>query len=141
MFEYNQQESRINSFRHPFTLPKKEHIGNLNLEYESLLKIKAEAYDLVCNGEEIASGSLRIYKRELQERIFEILGFKKEEMEKYFGYFLKALDFAAPPCGGIGLGIERMIAIFLGLKSIKETIAFPKNADGSCSLTGAPNYL
>jgi aspartyl-tRNA synthetase len=96
---------------------------------------------LVCNGEELASGSLRIYQRTLQEKVFEVLGFDKKDSEKHFGYFLKALEFAAPPHGGIGLGIERMLAVFLNLKSLKETIAFPKNIDGTCSLTGTPNFI
>jgi aspartyl-tRNA synthetase len=105
------------------------------------LSIKSESYDLVCNGEEFASGSLRIHERKLQEEVFKILGFDKEQIEKYFGYFMEALEYAAPPHGGIGLGIERMIASFLELKSIKETIAFPKNIDGTCSLTGTPDYI
>lgn len=142
LFEYSEEKNKIVSLRHPFTLPKEEYISKIMSEKPfDFLSIKSEAYDLVCNGEEIASGSLRIYQRQLQEKIFEILGFSKEEMEKHFGYFLKALEFAAPPHGGIGMGIERMLAIFLNLKSLKETIAFPKNIDGTCSLTGAPNLL
>lgn len=122
-------------------MPKAEQVNKLFETECDLSQILTDSYDLVCNGEELASGSLRIYKRDLQERVFELLGFSKEQAEKHFGYFLKALGFAAPPHGGIGIGIERMLTVFLGLKSLKETIAFPKNIDGTCSLTGAPNDL
>jgi len=84
---------------------------------------------------------MRIHQRELQEKALEILGYSEEEQEKHFGYFLQALEFAAPPHGGFGLGIDRLLAIILNLKNLKEIIAFPKNIDGSCSLTGTPNYL
>ncbi|CAJ0649488.1 15714_t:CDS:2 [Entrophospora sp. SA101] len=104
-------------------------------------KVICEAFDLVCNGEEVSSGSLRIYQRKLQEKVFAILGYDQQKQEKYFGYFLQALEFAAPPHGGFGLGIDRLLAIILNLKSLKGIIAFPKNIDGSCSLTGTPNYL
>ncbi len=123
-------------------MPRKDDIPKLSSGINShLFLVKGHAYDLVCNGEELASGSLRIFKRDLQEKIFKILGFNKQETEEYFGYFLKALEFAAPPHGGVAFGIERMLAVFLGLKNLKEAIAFPKNVDGSCPLTGAPNKL
>lgn len=141
LFEYSKEEKKIIALRHPFTLPKEKYIEKIINEKIDPLSIKTESYDLVCNGEEFASGSLRIYKRDLQEKIFEILGFNKEESENHFGYFLKALEFAAPPHGGIGLGIERMLVTFLNLKNLKETIAFPKNIDGTCSLTGTPNLI
>jgi aspartyl-tRNA synthetase len=97
-----------------------------------------EAFDLVLNGEEILSGSVRIHQAKLQAKVLEILGYSPEEREKNFGYFLHALEFAAPPHGGIGLGIDRLLATILQIKSLKELIAFPKNIDGSCSLTGTP---
>ncbi|CAG8655230.1 6652_t:CDS:2 [Racocetra fulgida] len=101
----------------------------------------SEAVDLVCNGEEILSGGLRIYQRQLQEKMLEILGYEPQERGENFGYFLQALEFAAPPHGGIGLGIDRLLSIILQTNSLKELIAFPKNIDGSCSLTGAPNFI
>jgi aspartyl-tRNA synthetase len=104
-------------------------------------EVICEAYDLVLNGEEVLSGSIRIYQRNLQEKVLEILGYNKERQEKNFGYFLQALEFAAPPHGGIGLGIDRLLAIILNTNNLKELIAFPKNIDGNCSLTGAPNPL
>ena len=127
--------------RHPFTLPKKKYIKPLLSNKIKPEKVICEAFDLVCNGEEVLSGSLRIYQRKLQEKIFVILGYDQQKREQYFGYFLQALEFAAPPHGGFGLGIDRLLAIILNLKSLKEIIAFPKNIDGSCSLTGTPNYL
>jgi len=122
-------------------LPKKKYIKPLLSNKIKPEKIICEAFDLVCNGEEVLSGSLRIYQRKLQEKVFAILGYDQQKQEQYFGYFLQALEFAAPPHGGFGLGIDRLLAIILNLKSLKEIIAFPKNIDGSCSLTGTPNYL
>ncbi len=84
---------------------------------------------------------MRIYERELQEKVLETLGFDKVKQKKHFGYFLEALKYGAPPCGGIGLGIERLLATILEVKNLKELIAFPKNIDGTCSLTGTPNFL
>lgn len=84
---------------------------------------------------------MRIYTRELQEKVLEVLGYNSAEREKHFSYFLEALEFAAPLHGGIGLGIDRLLAVICQVKNLKELIAFPKNIDGSCSLTGTPNYL
>ncbi|CAG8744602.1 34823_t:CDS:2, partial [Racocetra persica] len=108
---------------------------------QAIEKYGTDKPDLLCNGEEVLSGGLRIYQRELQAKVFTILGYSPQKQEKYFGYFLQALEFAAPPHGGFGLGIDRLLAIILNLKSLKEVIAFPKNIDGSCSLTGTPNYF
>jgi len=104
-------------------------------------KVICEAFDLVLNGEEILSGSIRIHQAELQSKVLEILGYNKKEQKKIFGYFLQALEFAAPPHGGIGLGIDRLLAVILNTNNLKELIAFPKNIDGTCSLTGAPNFV
>ena len=99
-----------------------------------LEKVKGEALDLVCNGEEILSGSLRIYQRDLQAKVLNLLGYSSAEQEEHFGYFLQALEFAAPPHGGFGMGIDRLLAVILGTKNLKELIAFPKNVDGLCPL-------
>ena len=100
-----------------------------------------EAFDLVCNGEEILSGSVRIHQHDLQKKVLEILGYNKKEQGESFGYFLQALEFAAPPHGGIGMGIDRLLAVILNTNNLKELIAFPKNIDGTCSLTGTPNSI
>ena len=96
---------------------------------------------MVLNGEEILSGSVRIHQVELQSKVLEVLGYNKEKRKENFGYFLQALEFAAPPHGGIGLGIDRLLATILQVKSLKELIAFPKNIDGTCSLTGTPDLI
>lgn len=128
-------------FRHPFTIPQKRYIKPLLNNKIKPEKVICEAFDLVLNGEEMLSGSVRIHQPELQAKVLEILGYNKEEREKNFGYFLQALEFAAPPHGGMGLGIDRLLATILQVKSLKELIAFPKNIDGSCSLTGTPNLV
>jgi aspartyl-tRNA synthetase len=141
LFEYSKEKGKYESFRHPFTLPKKKFIKEFLNSKIKPDEIICEAFDLVCNGEEVLSGSLRIYQRDLQEKVLETLGYDKQKMEKEFGYFLEALEFAAPPHGGAGLGIDRILSIIMKSVNLKELIAFPKNIDGTCSLTGAPNYL
>ncbi|WNE41033.1 MAG: Aspartate--tRNA(Asp/Asn) ligase [Mycoplasmataceae bacterium] len=141
LFEYNQEAKKYEPFRHPFTTPQKKYIKPLLKGKIKPEQIICDAFDLICNGEEILSGSCRIYQRELQEKVLKILGYNQEERENNFGYFLQALEFAAPPHGGFGLGIDRLLAIMLKANNLKELIAFPKNIDGTCSLTGAPNFL
>jgi len=141
LFEYNQETKKYESARHPFTIPQEKYIKPLLNNKIKPEEVICEAFDLVCNGEEILSGSIRIHQAELQSKVLEIIGYNKEEQKKNFGYFLQALEFAAPPHGGIGLGIDRLLATILKVKSLKELIAFPKNIDGTCSLTGAPNLV
>lgn len=140
-FKYNQENKKYEAIRHPFTLPEKKYIKPLLKNRIKPEKVLCEAFDLVCNGEELLSGSLRIYQRNLQEKILEVLGFTEKEQKKHFDYFLKALEYAAPPHGGFGLGIDRLMSIFLNTPNLKELIAFPKNIDGTCPLTKTPNYL
>ncbi|MCE8159297.1 MAG: hypothetical protein I3270_01855 [Candidatus Moeniiplasma glomeromycotorum] len=134
LFEYNSESKKYESLRHPFTAPQVEFITPLLNNEVELAKVKGEAFDLVCNGEEILSGSLRIYQRDLQAKVLSILGYSSTEQEKHFGFFLQALEFAAPPHGGFGMGIDRLLAVILGTKNLKELIAFPKNMDGICPL-------
>ena len=141
LFEYNQETKKYETARHPFTIPQKKYIRPLLNGKIKPEKIICEAFDLVCNGEEILSGGLRIHQSELQAKILEILGYNQKEREENFGYFLQALEFAAPPHGGIGMGIDRLLAIILNTNNLKELIAFPKNIDGTCSLTGTPDFL
>lgn len=135
LFEYSEEEKKIVSMHHPFTSPKDE---DLNILEKQPLKVKAKAYDLVLNGEEVGGGSIRIHNFELQNKIFKILGLKKEEQEKKFGFLLDALKFA-PPHGGIALGLDRIIAIATGNKSIRDVIAFPKTKDGRDLMLHAPS--
>lgn len=138
LFKWNEEEKRWESEHHPFTAPDledwKKHKASGALD-----KIRSRAYDLVMNGNEIASGSIRIHKKELQQEIFETIGLDKEEIQKRFGFLLKAFQFGAPPHGGIALGIDRVITILLGLDSIREVIAFPKNQKAACPMTSAPS--
>jgi len=141
LFEYNQETKKYETARHPFTTPQKKYIRPLLSGKVKLEKVICEAFDLVCNGEEILSGGLRIHQHELQKKVLEILGYNQQEQAENFGYFLQALEFAAPPHGGFGMGIDRLLAIILNTNNLKELIAFPKNIDGTCSLTGTPNFL
>ncbi|MGQ9477078.1 MAG: aspartate--tRNA ligase [Candidatus Bipolaricaulia bacterium] len=134
LFELDEQGA-ITSTHHPFTMPKAE---DLDLLEKEPLAVRADAYDLVLNGEEIAGGSIRIHRRDLQSRIFKILGLSEVEAEEKFGFFLKALEYGAPPHGGIAFGLDRLIMLMAGAESIREVIAFPKTLTAYCPLTGAP---
>ena len=126
---------RIASEHHPFTSP---HPDDIPLLESDPLKVRARSYDLVINGVEIASGSIRIHRRDLQERIFALLGLSEAEAREKFGFLLRALEYGAPPHGGIAFGLDRLVMMLAGESSIREVIAFPKTATGSCPLTGAP---
>ncbi len=132
-------ENGVTSSHHPFTVPDRTDFDPANIE--ELLNLKSRAYDLVMNGEELGGGSIRINDRELQNRIFQALGLSDEDVEEKFGFFLRALEYGAPPHGGIALGIDRVIAMILGTSSIREVIAFPKNRSAFCPLTQAPSAV
>ena len=137
LFEWNDDSRRWDSTHHPFTAPA---LGcEKMLDGEDLSAIPSRAYDLVCNGSELASGSIRIYQRVLQERIFGILGYSPEQVADRFGHILEAFDYGAPPHGGIAPGIDRLVAILAGAESLREVIAFPKTQSGSDLLFGAPS--
>lgn len=138
LFEKSETEGKIVSSHHPFTRPCEEDVALLD---KDPLKVKAIAYDLVLNGSEIGGGSIRIFERELQEKIFNILGVKKEDIKERFGHMLEAFRFSPPPHGGIALGMDRLMSILLGEESIRETIAFPKTGDATDPLTGAPTEI
>ncbi|MCS7200218.1 MAG: aspartate--tRNA ligase [Caldimicrobium sp.] len=138
LFERDENENRLYSVHHPFTHPKVEDLELLDTDP---LKVRSRAYDIVLNGVEVGGGSIRVHRRDLQEKIFHILGISKEEAEEKFGFLLQALDFGAPPHGGIAFGLDRLIMLMLGKKSIREVIAFPKTQRGQCLLTGAPSSV
>ncbi len=137
LFKYNQEEKRWDSEHHPFTSVKPDDLEAFNKG--DLAKVRARSYDLVLNGNEIGSGSVRIHNREMQQKIFDILGLKAEEADKRFGFLLKAFQFGAPPHCGVAYGVDRLVAILSGLDSIRDTIAFPKTQKGNCPLTAAPS--
>jgi len=141
LFEYSETEKRWMSNHHPFTAPH----GNLDDIEERFIKdpksIKAQAYDFVLNGTEIGGGSIRIHRMDVQKKIFKILGFSEDEAKRRFGFLLEALEYGAPPHGGIALGLDRFVAILAGMKSIRDVIAFPKTQSALCPLTGAPDVV
>jgi len=139
LFEYNDLEKRWQSCHHPFTSPREDGISDL--DKGDLSKVRARSYDLIFNGAEIASGSIRIHSSSLQEKIFQILGISKEEAEKKFGFLLRSFKYGVPPHGGIAFGLDRMYAIISGSESIRDVIAFPKTQKGSCLLSDAPSYV
>ena len=140
LFNWDEAQQRWDSSHHPFTSPKDEHIAMLD-GGDRLGDIKSNAYDLVCNGNELASGSIRIHRRDLQEKIFKVLGYSSEEVEARFGHLLRAFEFGAPPHGGIAPGIDRFVAILAGAASIRDVIAFPKTQSGADLLFGAPDAV
>ena len=139
LFEWDQNQTRWDSSHHPFTAPADG--AEQLLETNDLGSIDSKAYDLVCNGSELASGSIRIHRRELQEKIFKILGYTQEQVEERFGHLLEAFQYGAPPHGGIAPGIDRLVAILTGSESIRDVIAFPKTQSGADLLFGAPSKV
>ncbi len=137
LFKYNEQEQKWDSEHHPFTACAEEDAGLLDTD--DLGKIRARSYDLVINGSEIASGSVRIHSRETQEKIFKIIGLDPEEANKRFGFLLEAFKYGAPPHGGIAFGLDRFTTLFTGSQSIRDVIAFPKTQKGLCLMTEAPS--
>ena len=136
LFERNEEADRWDSSHHPFTSPADGQ--EAELDGDDLGAIKSKAYDLVCNGSELASGSIRIHNRQLQEKIFSILGHQEEEILARFGQILEAFEYGAPPHGGIAPGIDRLVAILCGSPSIRDVIAFPKTQRGTDLLFDAP---
>jgi aspartyl-tRNA synthetase len=136
LFEYNEELQRWQSCHHPFTSPRQEDIPYLD---KDLSRVYARSYDLVLNGEEIASGSIRIHSSDLQQKIFGILGISEEEAQNKFGFLLRAFKYGVPPHGGIAFGLDRLCAIISGSESIRDVIAFPKTQKGVCPLSGAPS--
>ncbi|NLA78938.1 MAG: aspartate--tRNA ligase [Erysipelothrix sp.] len=138
MFEYVASEERLVARHHPFTSPQSQYVDSLR---SKPLEALANAYDLVCNGFEIAGGSQRIYDPELQKEVFELIGFSQADIEKRFGFFVEAFDYGTPPHGGIAFGLDRLAMVLTHAESLRDVIAFPKNAAARCPLTGAPSTI
>lgn len=138
LVERNEEENCWQAAHHPFTSPRQEDIELLDSD---LSRVKARAYDLVFNGQEIASGSIRIHDAALQKKIFKVLGINGKEAEEKFGFLLRAFNYGAPPHGGIAFGLDRLYAIISGSSSIREVIAFPKTQRGICPLSDAPSAV
>lgn len=142
LFKYNEEENRFEGEHHIFTMPRDEHLFLLDSkDRESIESIRANCYDLVLNGNEIGSGSLRIYKSEIQQKIFDIIGLSEEESKEKFGFMIEAFKYGAPPHGGIAFGYDRIIAILRGLKSIRDVIAFPKTVSAVSLMDNCPSYV
>lgn len=141
LFQWNEEDKRWDSEHHPFTQPNAEDWAKLKNNEITPDKVRSRAYDLVLNGNEIASGSIRIHNDVQQSEIFQRIGLDEKEVQTRFGFLLGALKFGAPPHGGVALGIDRIITILLGLESIREVIAFPKNAKAVCPMTEAPSVV
>ena len=138
MFEWDEGEKRWASLHHPFTSPKEEHLELMTSDPGAC---HSRAYDMVLNGTELGGGSMRIYRQEVQSRVFELLGISEQEAEDKFGFLLNALKYGCPPHGGLAFGLDRLVMLMAGAQSIREVMAFPKTQTASCLLTRAPSEV
>jgi aspartyl-tRNA synthetase len=138
LFHYNDEEARWESEHHPFTSVHPDDIKLLEAR-EDLGRVRSRSYDLVLNGTEMGSGSIRIHDRKLQELIFKMIGIGDEEARMRFGFLLDAFRYGAPPHGGVAFGLDRLMTFLIGCDSIRDVIAFPKTQKAVCPMTGAPS--
>ena len=138
LFEWNEDDSRWDATHHAFCMPKDGYLDYLDTDPG---KIIAQSYDLICNGLEMASGSIRVHQRSIQEKIFEALGYSKDDVAERFAQILDAFEYGAPPHGGIAPGIDRLVMVLLGRTSIRDVIAFPKTQSQQDPLFGAPSVV
>ena len=138
LLEYSEEEERYVAMHHPFTMMMEEDMELLDTNPG---KVRAKAYDIVLNGTELGGGSVRIYQEDIQEKMFELLGFTKEEAHERFGFLLDAFRYGVPPHAGLAYGLDRLIMLMAGTESIRDVIAFPKVKDASCLMTEAPNVV
>ncbi len=137
-FEYSEEEGRYVAMHHPFTMPYPEDLEYLETDPE---RVRAQAYDVVLNGVELGSGSVRIHDRSVQKKMFKALGFTKEQTEERFGFMINAFRYGTPPHAGFAFGLDRLVMLMLGAESLRDVIAFPKTKDASCLMTEAPNVV
>ena len=138
LLEWNEEQNRYTAMHHPFTMPMEEDIPLLDTEPG---KVRAKAYDIVLNGTEIGGGSVRIYQNDIQEKMFEALGFTKEDAYERFGFLLNAFKYGVPPHAGLAYGLDRLVMLITKQDSIRDVIAFPKVKDASCLMSDAPNVV
>ncbi|MDD2418255.1 MAG: aspartate--tRNA ligase [Oscillospiraceae bacterium] len=137
-FEYSEEEGRYLATHHPFTMPYPEDVQYLISDPG---RVRAQAYDVVLNGVELGSGSIRIHRRDVQQKMFEALGFSSQQIDERFGFMVNAFRYGTPPHGGFAFGLDRLVMLMLGEESLREVIAFPKVKDASCLMTDAPNVV
>ena len=138
LLEWSDEENRFTAMHHPFTMPMEEDLPLLDTEPG---KVRAKAYDIVLNGNEIGGGSVRIHQDDIQERMFKELGFTKEAAYEQFGFLLDAFKYGVPPHAGLAYGLDRLVMLMAGADSIRDVIAFPKVKDASCLMTQAPQTV
>jgi len=138
LVEYDEDQKRNTAMHHPFTAPLEEDLDKFESNPNEM---RARAYDLVLNGNEIGGGSIRIHRKDVQQKMFKLLGIEKEEAELKFGFLLDALQYGAPPHGGIAFGLDRIAMLLANAPSIREVIAFPKTQKATCMMTQAPSEI
>jgi aspartyl-tRNA synthetase len=150
LFEWNEDQKRYDSLHHPFTSPIEDDMDKLPAEggfargrrcRPDPANICSQAYDIVVNGSEIGGGSIRIHDPKVQQKVFDLLNISRDQAQRQFGFFLKALDYGAPPHGGIAFGLDRLVMLLTGTENIRDVIAFPKTQRGQCLLTDAPSEV
>ena len=138
LLEWSDEENRFKAMHHPFTMPMEEDLQYIDTDPG---RVRAKAYDIVLNGTEIGGGSVRIHQNDIQEKMFEVLGFTKEKAYEQFGFLLTAFKYGVPPHAGLAYGLDRLVMLMAKQESIRDVIAFPKVKDASCLMTEAPNLV